>query len=72
MTERRHYQKTIGSISLEVSREGYLGHDYGYGAKITIPTGWNDACPIVTNNLSVEELRDLRYLIDRALAEDFR
>lgn len=72
MTERRHYQKTIGRITLEVSREGYLGHDYGYGAQMKIPAGWNEASPIVTNNLSIEELRDLRYLIDRALAEDFR
>jgi len=62
------YDKQIGRIRLVVSREGMRDHDYGHGARIECPAGWNDSCPIVAHTVSVEELRDLRHLIDRALA----
>jgi len=71
MTTRTHYKQTIGRITLEVNRDGYLGHGYGYGASIGCQVGWNEDAQIQTHAVSVEELRDLRYLIDRALAEDF-
>lgn len=72
MTGRNGYKRTIGRLTLEVSKDGYVNHDYGHGASLRCPTGWNSSCPIQEHVLSVEELRDLRYLIDRALAEDFR
>lgn len=62
------YDKSIGRLRVVVSREGAMNPSYGHGASIKCPTGWNDACPIVEHTVSVEELRDLRYLIDRALA----
>jgi hypothetical protein len=65
MTE---FSKRIGDrIKLCVNRNGYLNHDYGYGCDLKIRAGWNDSCEIITNNLSVDDLRDLRYLIDCAL-----
>jgi len=63
------YDKQIGRIRLVVSDEGMRMQDYGHGAQIKCPAGWNDSCPIIAHTVSVEELRDLRYLIDRALAE---
>lgn len=66
--EIAHYDKKIGRIHLTVSRDGYQNHDYGHGAEIKCPTGWNDSCPIQAHTVSLEELRDLKYLIERALA----
>jgi hypothetical protein len=64
-----HYDKTIGRIRLRVNREGYQNPDYGHGAEIICPTGWNDMCPLQTHTVSIEELRDLKHLIERALAQ---
>jgi hypothetical protein len=50
-----------------VGNEGLRQHDYGHGADVYIRAGWNDGCEMVQNTLSVNELRDLRYLIDEAL-----
>ncbi len=68
------YDKTLGRLRVRVSTEGARSPDYGHGADISCPTGWNDSCPIQTFTVSVEELRDLRYLLDRAIdaAENVR
>jgi len=63
-----YYDKTIGRLRVTVSPEGARQHDYGHGCQIECPTGWNDSCPIQRHTVSVEELRDLRYLIDRAIS----
>lgn len=57
------YAKRIERISIEARP------DFGDKSEITIMVrdGWNDSCPLLYNRLSREELRDLRYLIDRAL-----
>lgn len=40
----------------------------GGNAILTVPAGWNDSVERVLNELTREELHDLRYLIDRALS----
>lgn len=62
------YDKTIGRLRVVVNENGVKDHVYGYGAVIQCPEGWNDSCRIQTHTVSVEELRDLRYLLDRAIA----
>ena len=61
------YDKQIGRLRVIVSTDGLRDHDYGHGAAIECPTGWNDSCPVQKHTVSVEELRDLRYLLDRAI-----
>jgi hypothetical protein len=61
------YDKAIGRHRLMVSNEGLTMHDYGHGAQIEYLDGWNEGCARPRMTLSVDELRDLRYLIDRAL-----
>lgn len=61
------FDKACGRLRLEVSDNGLSMHDYGHGAQIHYRDGWNDACPIKRVTLSVDELRDLQYLIGRAL-----
>jgi hypothetical protein len=61
------YSKRIGRLHLEVSDNGASMHDYGHGCELKIVDGWNDNCPILNNRLSVDELRDLQYMISRAL-----
>lgn len=63
------YIKKIGRLRLFVNDEGMRDPNYGHGARIECPEGWNDSCPIQAHTVSVEELRDLNYLITRALAE---
>lgn len=62
------FSKGIGRLEVEVNREGARQHEYGHGAVIKCRSGWNDSCPIIYNTVSVDELRDLRYLIDSAIA----
>jgi hypothetical protein len=62
------YDKTIGRLRVLVSSEGLKMHYYSHGAEISCPTGWNESCKIQIFRVSVEELRDLRYLLDRAIA----
>lgn len=64
----RWYDRQIGRICLKVSDDGAKMHDYSHGCSLYIRAGWNDSCEMVNNYLSVEELHDLRHLIDRALA----
>lgn len=62
------YQKRMGRLSIDMSEDGSKVHGYGHGVKVMCVDGWNDLCPTVALTVSVEELRDLRYLLDRAIA----
>lgn len=62
------YNKKLGRLRVEVRDTGARDHTYSHGAQISCPDGWNDSCPILTLTVSVEEMRDLRYLLDRAIA----
>jgi hypothetical protein len=62
------YDKTMGRLTVLVSDEGARMHDYGHGCTVSCVAGWNDSCPTVSHIMSVEEMRDLRYLLDRAIA----
>ena len=56
------YSKKVGRIELCVRPV-----QDGGNASLHIPAGWNDSVPVVDNELTWDELHDLRYLIDRAL-----
>lgn len=62
------YDKTLGRLRLVVTADGARLPGDAHAAQIHCPTGWNDSCPVMKHTVSIEELRDLRYLIDRALA----
>jgi hypothetical protein len=68
------YDKTVGRVSVSVSENGGEMHDYGFGCTVSCIDGWNDSCPKIKLTMSVEELRDLRYLLDRAIvaADDWK
>lgn len=53
---------------IAVNEDGARDHSYVHGVQLSIRTGWNPACEFIMSNLSIEELRDLRYLIERAIA----
>jgi hypothetical protein len=62
------YDRKIGRLRVVVNENGAKMHDYGHGCIIQCPEGWNDSCHVQTHTVSVEELRDLRHLLDRAIA----
>ena len=62
------YQKTMGRVTVQVSDDGAKLHDYGHGCTVSCLNGWNDSCQTISHIMSVEELRDLRYMLDRAIA----
>ena len=61
---RNFYCKTIGRIQLLYRRE------FGDNRCVTlfVRAGWNDSCPMTENILSLEELRDLKHMLDQVLA----
>lgn len=61
------YHMTMGRLTVSVSENGATQHDYAHGCEVSCVAGWNDSCPIVKHVMSVEELRNLRYLLDRAI-----
>lgn len=63
------YRKTMGRLTVVVTYDGSRQHDYGHGCEVSCVSGWNESCPVRTHTVSVEELRDLRYLLDRAIAD---
>lgn len=63
-----HYDNKIGRLRVEVNANGARDHSYAHGAAIDCPDGWNDSCQVQRHTLSVEELRDLHYLLGRAIA----
>lgn len=62
MTPGQLYSRTIGRIRLDVDP------DHRGPSRVIINSGHNDQCQWLQNVLTVEELRDLRYLIDRGIA----
>jgi len=66
--DRSIASKGLIRLKLVVNENGLRDHDYGHGAQLSIRQGWNDDCEMVQHNLSVEDLRDLQHLCDRALA----
>jgi hypothetical protein len=61
------FDKQIGRLRVRVNENGMKMHDYGHGVEILCPTGWNSSCPMQTHTISVDELRDLHYVIGRAI-----
>jgi ABC-type nitrate/sulfonate/bicarbonate transport system substrate-binding protein len=54
---------TIERISLRL-KPHRMDSDDGYGAELKMQIGWNDNNGYLEYDLSVNELRDLRYMID--------
>jgi hypothetical protein len=54
-------------IILRVGDDGFRQPDYGHGCTLAIREGWNSSCEFLAAYLSLNELHDLRYLIDEAL-----
>lgn len=63
-----HFDKKINRLRVEVCNDGLRMHDYRHGVTLSLLDGFNEDCPIASHNLSIDELRDLRYLTDRAIA----
>ncbi len=63
-----HYDNKIGRLRVTVNENGARDHSCAHGATVECPTGWNDSCQVQRHTVSVEELRDLRYLLERAIA----
>jgi hypothetical protein len=61
------FDKQCGRLRVTVSSEGLRMPNYGHGATVECVAGWNDNCPVVKHTVSVDELRDLHYLIGRAI-----
>lgn len=67
------YSKSIGRLYVRVDESGVTQHGYRHGGTLACLNGSgnydpNDPDDGVQSNLSVEEMRDLRYLLDRAIA----
>jgi hypothetical protein len=62
------YDNTCGRLRVSVNQNGAEQHGYGHGCEVACRAGWNDSCEMVALTMSVEEMRDLRHLIDRAIA----
>ena len=58
------YTKTAGRLSVRFVPE------YGdnHAVSVACVSGWNDSCPSLEHVMSVEEARDLRYMLDRAIS----
>lgn len=64
----KQYVNTCGRFSLSLAKEGCQDHRYGHGVSLYMPTGWNKSCEPVAISVSVEDLHDLKYLIERAIS----
>jgi len=62
------YRRKLGRLTVEVNENGARMHEYSQGCQVSCVDGWNDTCPTVSHTMSVEELRDLVYLLGRAIA----
>lgn len=56
-------EMTIERISLRLNPRR-MDNDDGHGAELKMQIGWNDSNGYLEYDLSVNELRDLRYMID--------
>lgn len=63
------YNWTAGRFETWIGDEGKKNHDYGHGGQVMYRDGWNDSCPMITVYLSISEMHDLRYVLDRAIKE---
>ena len=54
------FQKKVGDRII-------IDDDGVSGIRLRIRDGWNDSCDWHTNRLSIEELRDLQYVIGRVI-----
>lgn len=63
------FDKSIGQRGLDRMRVQYRA-DYGHGSAVTVHLrpGWNDGVEWQECPLSLDEARDLRYLLDSAIA----
>ena len=61
------FTKQIDRIWLTVSEDGMSVHNYPHGCSLKVRDGWNDSCGWIQSTLSVSELRDLKYLCERAI-----
>lgn len=60
----KSYSKDMGRIRIrfdDVSGESHA-------VLVAVRSGWNEASRFVESVLSIEEARDLRYLLDRVIA----
>lgn len=67
------FDKSSGSndlirLRVGIGNNGLRMHDYGHGATVACRAGWNSGCAMTELTMSVNELRDLRYLLDCAIA----
>ncbi len=63
------FNKQCGRLRVTVNDNGASMHGYGHGATVEMIAGWNDSCPNVVHTMSVDELRDLHYMLGRAIEE---
>ena len=63
-----NYSNRAGRISIELNNDGARDQTYGHGVSLRLSDGWNDECESQCWICSVEDLRDLQYLIVRAIA----
>ena len=61
------YINTCGRFGISLSKEGSRDHDNGHGVSLSMPTGWNASCEPMAILVSVDDLHDLKYLIERAI-----
>lgn len=62
------YIKTAGRVSIDLNDNGARDHSYSHGCELSLDPGWNGQLPLIRWNCSVEDLHDLRHLVDRAIA----
>lgn len=60
------YNKTIGRLRVMVSSDGAKMPNYGHGATISCPDGWNDSCPVQVHTVSVEEVNRFPLILQNA------
>jgi hypothetical protein len=67
------YEKRVGNLQLSVERDGARDPSYTFGCELIGPAGQtglaqDEIAGVTRLRLSVEQLHDLRHMIDRALA----
>lgn len=62
------YNNKTGRITVDLNVNGTEDHNYGHGVRLSMQDGWNDNCETLEWSCSVEDLRDLNYLLTRAIA----
>lgn len=62
-----YFNKKTGRFRLEISEDGCKMHDYHHGCKIFIYSRQDDQMYEKHFVLSVEELHDLKHLIERGI-----